>query len=115
MQNTRSQVPLNLNIDHCWIQTFAERFRIVSRSHKWKHLLSAEKEAHIEFEVEAHLGMLRGLLTCVRVDEDDLGNANEAHFIINFDNSKNWASLGAGGQIRRCGQWRRVFHYNVSS
>ena len=58
MQDPRSQVSLHLKIDQCWIQTFAERFRIVSRSQKEKHLLSPEKEAHIEFEVAAHLGML---------------------------------------------------------
>ena len=96
MQGPRSQVPLQLKIDQRWIQTFAERFRIVSRSQKGKHLLSPGEEAHIEVEVAAHLGMLCGLLTCGRVDEDDLGNADETHFIINVENGKTLGFVGSG-------------------
>lgn len=58
--------------------------------------MSPEKKAHIEAEVAAHLGMLCGLLTCGRVDEDDLGNADETHFIINVDNGKTLGFVGSG-------------------
>lgn len=94
MPDPLSQMPLHLKIDLRWIQTFTERFNIISRTHKGKCRMSPAKEMEIEIAVASHLGTMCGLLTSGKVDESNLENADETHFIINVDNGK---TLGFSG------------------
>lgn len=63
-----------------WVQTFAERNRIVSRSLTDKLLLSPAKEFFNEKEVAFHLGELARLFRNEMIDENDIENADETHF-----------------------------------
>lgn len=55
----------------------------------------ARKMLEIEEAVGMHLGQRSGMLTAGTVQEDDLSNGDETHFIINLDNGK---TLGFCGQ-----------------
>lgn len=90
----RSNQPLHLKIDQRWIQSFTEHYRIVCRAQTGKKILSPAKELEIEIAVASHLGTLCGLLESGKVDENDLGNADETHFIFDVDNGK---TLGFSG------------------
>lgn len=79
-----------------WIQSFAERYQIVSRAHTGKLLLSPAKELFIEKEVAYHLGQIAREFWSNSVDENDIGNADETHFLINVDNCR---TLGFSGDV----------------
>lgn len=95
MIDPRSNVALRKKIDARWIQSFAEHFRIVSRAQSGKHRMSPAKENEIEIQVAAHLGALSSLLTRGVVDENDLENADETHFVINVDNGRTLGFCGS--------------------
>lgn len=95
MLDPPTQMQLFLKITPRFVQSFADRFRIVSRAHKGKYRLSPEKELQIERDVARHLGQMSRLLSSGEVDENDLGNADETHFIINLDNGR---TLGFAGE-----------------
>lgn len=84
----RSEQELHLKIDRRWIQSFMEQYRIVSRAHTGKHQCSPAKEEELEASVAHHLGTVSGLLSAVKMDENDVENADETHFIINVDNGR---------------------------
>ena len=86
--------PLFEKINARWVQSLAERFRIVSRAHTGKHRMSPVTELRIEREVAYHLGTLLCMMTAGEIDENDLENADETHFIINMDNGR---KLGFAG------------------
>lgn len=94
MVDPRSEQPLHLKIDLRWIQSFTERFRIVSRAHTGKHRSSPQKEKEIEISVAVHLGTVSGLMTACKLDENDIENADETHFIINVDNGRTLGFCG---------------------
>lgn len=94
MIDPRTQKCLHQKIDARWIQTFAERFRIVSRAHTGKPRLSPEKEMEIEIAAARHLGRMKKMLTSGKFDECDIGNADETHFIINVDNGHTLGFMG---------------------
>lgn len=86
--------PLFEKVSMRFVQSFADRYRIVSRAQKGKHRLSPEKEVQIEREVAYHLGTLRRLLSSGEVDENDLSNADETHFVVNLDNGRTLGFVG---------------------
>lgn len=76
-----------MKIDASWIKSFTARFRIVSRAHTGKHRSSPKKEEELELSVAVHLGTLCGMFSN-GLCEDDVGNADETHFILNMDNGR---------------------------
>lgn len=94
MIDPKSNEPLHLKITSTWIQSFTNRFRITSRAHTGKHRMSPRKEEEIELTVAAHLGTMSGLFEGHRLDEDDIENADETHFVINVDNGRTLGFCG---------------------
>lgn len=90
----RSQQPLHLKIDRRWVQSFMERYRIVSRAHTGKHRASPAKEEDIEVSVAIHLGTVSGLMGSGEMDENNVENADETHFVINVDNGRTLGFCG---------------------
>lgn len=82
-------------VNQRWVQSFMERFRIVSRAHTGKYKLSPAKELQLEVEVAKHLGEMQRMLSDGSVDENDLGNADETHFQVNMDNGRTLGFAGA--------------------
>lgn len=114
MPDPRLQGPLHLKIDQHYIQEFCKRltirFRIVTRLHIWKQILSPEKESQIEVVVAAHLRMLCILIICGAVEEDDLSNADETHFVINVGKGTKLGFLGcAEGEYADVASGRESF------
>ena len=94
MIDPRSNEPLHLKITSTWIQSFTNRFRITSRAHTGKHRMSPRKEEKIELTVAAHLGRMSGLFESHIIDENNIENADETHFVINVDNSRTLGFCG---------------------
>ena len=59
-----------------------------------KRLSSRYKENFVEKEIKYHLRMLSRELQAGTVDESDLENADETHFIINMGNGKTFGFVG---------------------
>ena len=81
-------------VDARWIQSFVQRFRIVQRAQCGKLKLSREKILHLGKETARHLRILKKALQSGEVDETDLSNADETHFVVNMYNGK---TLGIAG------------------
>lgn len=79
-----------------FVQSFADTFRIRSRAHRGKKKLSPAKELQIERDVARHLGILCRILRNKVVDENDIENADETHFMIDMDNG---TTLGFAGDV----------------
>lgn len=94
MIDPRTEKPLHEKVDSRWVQSFTERFRIVSRAHTGKYRMSPQKELEIEIDVSRHLGKLKRMLSSGEVDENNIGNADETHFVVNMDNGR---TLGFAG------------------
>lgn len=75
-------------IDPRWIQTFCDRFRIVSRTQTGKLKVSPEKTIALEKDVSRHLGILKRGFENGDFDEKLMSNADETHFIFNMDNGR---------------------------
>lgn len=88
MIDATSEPALYMKINLTWIQSFSERFRIISRAHAWKHRMSHEKELAIEVDVVANMCTLCGLIISQVVHKYDPENADETHFIPNVDNGR---------------------------
>lgn len=82
-------------IDKKWIQRFCDRFTIVSRRLTGKHCVSRSKQDQIEKEVAYHLGQLAKGFREGLLDENNVENADETHFVINVDNGR---TLGFSGE-----------------
>lgn len=95
MVDPRSGQSLSMRISTRWVQTFTVRFRIVSRAHTGKYLLSPDQQISIEQDVALHLGKMKRMLQSGEVDENDLENADETHFVVNMDNGR---TLGFAGE-----------------
>ena len=91
----RSELPISGLLSARWVQAFAERFRIISRAHTGKLLTSPSKEEFIEKEVAYHLCQLCRDFRAGRISENDIENADETHFVINYDNGR---TLGFAGE-----------------
>lgn len=95
MLDPRSNQALHLKIDGRWVQSFMERFNIVSRARTGKHSVSPTKQNDIEISVAAHLGCVSALFDSNRMDENYVENCDETHFMINLDNGH---TLGFSGE-----------------
>ena len=93
--NPRTNAPIPSMISARWIQSFANRFQIVSRAHTGKLQTSPEKMEFIEKEVAFHLEQLARQFESGEIDENDVENADETHFVINYDNGR---TLGFAGE-----------------
>lgn len=78
-----------------WIQCFCDRYGIVSRALTGKLQLSPAKEEFIQKEVAYHLGKLARAFRSGELQEDDVENADETHFVINLDNGRTLGFKGA--------------------
>lgn len=78
-----------------WIQTFCDRYQIVSRALTGKLLCSPAKEAFIEKEVAYHLRQVSRAFKSGELQKEDVGNSDETHFVINVDNGR---TLGFKGE-----------------
>lgn len=95
MMAPRTDQPLHVKITLGWIQGFTNRFRILSRAHTGKHRMILAKVLEIENTVAAHLGRISELFATNQIDENDVENADETSFAINFDNGKTLGFCGA--------------------
>lgn len=77
-----------------WIQSFSNRFRIVSCAHTGKHVLTHIKRALLK-KVAFDLGIMNRMLSSAEFDEKDLENADETHFIFDMENLR---KLGIAGE-----------------
>lgn len=77
-----------------WIQSFMAANRIVLRSQCGKLSVSPEKQLHIEKSVAFHLGKIKRAFENGDIDEDNIENADETHFVFNMDNGKTLAFIG---------------------
>ena len=75
-----------------WVQSFMNRFRIVSRAQT--DMVCLEKQAQIERDVAFHPGTLSRQFASGVLDENDIGNADEMHFDINLDNHRTLGRCG---------------------
>ena len=71
-----------------WIQTFMERNEIVSRSQTGKLMGFPEKQAFIEKEVAYYLGVVAREFCSGRLDEENVSNSGETHFVIDMENHR---------------------------
>lgn len=76
------------------MQSFVDRFRIVSRIQREKLQLSSAKHLEVEQDVFSHLGRMKKDFESGDYDEKDISNAEETHSIINMENGKLLDSLG---------------------
>lgn len=76
-------------------QIFAERFGIVSRAFAGKHHLRPTKTAFLEKQLAFDLVVLAGEFRSGELEEDNIENADETHFLIDVDN---WSTLGFPGE-----------------
>lgn len=95
MTDARTDAPLHTKITLAWVQGFKNRYRIVSRAHTGKHRMSPAKEEEVEIEVAAHLGNISGLFAANKLEENDVENADETHFVINVDNGRTLGFCGS--------------------
>lgn len=77
------------------MQSFAERFHIVSSAHTGKHELSPSKQNEIDEDVARHLAYMYRLLSSGAAGEHDIKNADETHFVVNTNNNR---TLGFAGE-----------------
>ena len=68
---------------------------LVSRSLTRKKRFSPEKQLELEQKVAYHLGKMKRSLTSGDICEEDIANADETRFVIDFDNGR---TLGLAGQ-----------------
>lgn len=77
-----------------WLQHFMSASRIVLRAQTGKLMVSPLKQAHIEKSVAFHLGILKRGFASGELQEDNMENADETHFVFNMDNGKTLGMIG---------------------
>ena len=95
MIDPRSNRPIIEHINSRFVPSFANRFRIVSRTHKGKHNMSPQKEFQNEKEIAFCLGIMKRSFESNLIYENDVQNMDETHFVINVDNGR---TLGFTGE-----------------
>lgn len=70
-----------------------------SRALTGKRLTSPEKELFIEKEFAYHLGIVARSFRKGEIDEDNIENADETHFVINMDNGRTLGFVGGRGEV----------------
>lgn len=88
MFNLQTIMPLHYKIKNQWKHSFMERYRIFISARIVKYRMSPQKELSIEIYVSMHLGKMRRLLTIGTVDEKEILNEKEIHFVLNLDNGR---------------------------
>lgn len=86
--------PIMEKITFKWIQTFMERFNIVSRAASGKGSISTAKTVQIRRLVAYHLGEMRGAFDANSLDENLVENIDETHFLINVSNGRTLGFMG---------------------
>lgn len=87
--------PLIGHINAHWIQTFRERYDVVSRKLSGKLAVSVEKQSSTERAVAYYLGKVQQAFDSGVLDDDLVLNINETHFVINMDDEKTLEMKGA--------------------
>ena len=77
-----------------WVQSFCERYDIVSRKQTGKLDCCEEKQDSIERAVGYHLGELMRQFDSGDLDEDFVFNVDKTHFLVKMDNGKTLGLLG---------------------
>ena len=95
MMDAKSGTLIDAMVTRRWIQTFTNRHGIVSRSLTGNHQLSAAKQLFSGKEVAFHRGTLKRDFETGAIDENDVDNVDETHFMINMDNER---TLGFSGE-----------------
>ena len=93
-RDTKSEKLLLEMITARWIQAFMSRYQIVSRAQKGKLLVSPEKRERIERDVAYHLGQTALEFRSGTINENDISNADETHFLINLDKHRTLGRCG---------------------
>jgi len=91
----RDRTEITAKITKRWVQSFMDRFGIVSRRQCGKLLVSPAKEVHIEREVAYHLGQVYRGFKDVSLEEDMVENMDETHFMVNMDDGKTLSVIGS--------------------
>ena len=94
MKDAKSGTLIDAMVTSRWIQTFTNRHGIVSGELAGNHQLSAAKQLFFEKEVAFHLGTLKREFETGTIDENDVENADETHFMINMDNGRTLSFSG---------------------
>lgn len=80
-----------------WVQSFSDRFIILSRAHSGKHSVSPKKRIEIENGVAKFLGQIERRLRNKDIEENYICHEDETHFIFNLDNGR---TLGFAGESK---------------
>ena len=94
MRDPKSEKLILEMITARWIQAFMSRYQIVSRAQTGKHMVSPEKRERIERDVAYHLGQIAREFRSRTIDENNICNADETHFLINLDNHRTLGRCG---------------------
>ena len=97
MKDAKSVKLIDAMVTRRWIQTFTNRDGIVSSALRENDQLSPAKQLFIENEVAFHLGTLKREFETGGIDENDLENADEIHFMFNMDYGR---TLGFSGESK---------------
>lgn len=82
------ETPMQELICPRWVRIFIKRFNVVSRTQSGKLQLGPAAQEMIEKRVAYFLGTVAREFMSGRLNEDDVENSNEAHFVVNYDNGK---------------------------
>lgn len=75
-------------ITACCVQSFGERFKILSSALTGKLQLSQKKEEFLKKTESPHLGQKRRPFFRIELQDEDVQNADETHFVMNVDNGR---------------------------
>lgn len=81
-------------IDYTWIRSFMEAHNIVIRSQCGKQLVSPTKTEFIERSVAYHLGELQRGFDSGELNEDEIENIDETHFLVDMHTGKTLGFCG---------------------
>lgn len=87
-------VPIMEKLTARWIKHFMSFHKIVLRCQTGKLMLSPSKRDFIERSVAYHLGVLQRGFNDGTFLEETIENADETHFVVNFDNGKTLGFIG---------------------
>lgn len=78
-----------------WVRSFFRRFEIVHRVHRGKKLISGPALVLYEKNVSAFLGSLKQRFETGELNENDVANMDESHFIFDMDDRRTLAVRGS--------------------
>jgi hypothetical protein len=92
MLDSKSNKPMLSRLSTEW--RFLDAPGIRSRKQNGKLQLSPEKTAEMERAVAAHLGLLKRGFDTGDLDEDQVENRDETHFVVYMDNGRKLSEIG---------------------